>query len=73
MIGVHEENIFRLKVSVGEFVVVQKFDRIAELVGDVAHLLHRVGLVVVFSLQKLKIFIRIFVSDMKNKPRSRKR
>lgn len=51
VVRVHEENIFRLKVSVGEFVVVQKFDGVAELVSDMAHLFHWVGLVVVFSLK----------------------
>lgn len=48
----------------GEFVVVQKFDRIAELISDMAHLLHWVGLVVVFSLKELEKKLKIFFDDL---------
>lgn len=46
-VRVHKKDIFWLQVSVGELVVVQKLDSIAQLIGNVADLIHRVRLVIV--------------------------
>ena len=45
--AVIEEDVFRLEVRVGETVVVQELDCVAQLVGDLSHLFDRVGHVVV--------------------------
>lgn len=61
---VHKQDVLRLEVGVGELVVVQELDRVAQLVGHVPHVVHRVRFVVVFSLllcerQRLKISSRL--------------
>ena len=49
----HEEHVLRLEIGVGQLVVVHEPDRVAQLVGDVAHLLERVRHVRV-ALQEVK-------------------
>jgi hypothetical protein len=50
VIRVNEQNVFRLKIGVRQFVVVQELYGIAQLVSDVTDLIHRIRLVIVFSL-----------------------
>lgn len=39
-IRVHEQNVFRLQISVRQLVVVEELHSVAELVRDVAHVIH---------------------------------
>ena len=48
VVVIQKEHILRLQVRVGEMIFVEVFDRVGQLVGDVAHLVHRIGVVAVF-------------------------
>lgn len=54
VVGVNEEDVLRLEIRVGEFVVVEKLDGITQLVGDVSDLIEGIRTVVVVLLQKDK-------------------
>lgn len=54
VVAVDEQNVLWLEVGVRELVVVQEQHGVDELVGDVPHLLQRVGLVVVVFLERSK-------------------
>jgi hypothetical protein len=45
---VGKQNVFGLQIRVRQLVVVQELHSVAQLVGDVSHVIHRVWLVVVF-------------------------
>lgn len=55
VVGVNEEYIFRLEVRVREFVVVQEFDGVTELVTHVSDVVQGVWLVIVVPLRKIAI------------------
>lgn len=50
VVGVSEEDVLRLEIGVGEFVVMEELDGVTQLVGDVSDLIEGVWTVVVVLL-----------------------
>ena len=59
-VRVHKQNIFWFEISVGQFVIMKKFDRIAQLVSNMTNSFQWVGLVIIILLKyKTKNFINL--------------
>lgn len=50
VVGVSEEDVLRLEIGVGEFVVMEELDGVTQLVGNVSDLIEGVWTVVVVLL-----------------------
>lgn len=51
VIRINEQNILWFQISMRQFVLMQELHWIAQLVSDVTNMLHRIRLVIVFSLE----------------------